>query len=79
MEPVLMELTSGQRSRTLEPFQGEEFGFIIQGIVTICFGTKSYQVRAGECFYFEATREHCIENSGKRLAKLLWITTPPMF
>ncbi len=79
MEPALMELAPGQRSLTLKPFQGEEFGFVLQGIVTVFFGTKSYQARAGECFYFEATREHYLENSGKRLAKLLWITTPPMF
>lgn len=79
MEPALVELTPGQQTRSLEPYQGEEFGFILQGIVTIRFGTKSFYARTGECFYFEATREHHLENSGKRMAKFLWITTPPMF
>ncbi len=79
MEPVLVELEPGQQTRSLEPYQGEEFGFILQGLVTIRFGTQSFHARAGECFYFEATREHFVENSGKRTAKFLWITTPPMF
>jgi len=79
MEPALVALAPGQRTLSVPPFQGEEFGFVLQGTVTIRFGTKSFRARMGECFYFEATREHHLENTGKRTAKLVWVTTPPVF
>ena len=79
MEPALVELAPGEHTEAFQPFQGEEFGFVLQGIITVSFGTQSVQARSGECFYFEATREHHIENIGKRVAKLIWITTPPKF
>ena len=79
MEPALLELAPGERTEAFQPFQGEEFGFVLQGIITIRFGTQSLRARSGECLYFEATREHHIENTGRRVAKFLWITTPPMF
>ena len=79
MEPALVSLAPGQHTGPLPPFHGEEFGFVLQGTVTIRFGTQSFRARPGECFYFEATREHFLENNGKRPTKLIWITAPPMF
>lgn len=79
MEPALVELGPGEKTESFQPFRGEEFGLVLQGIITVHFGTRSARARSGECFYFEATRDHYIENTGKRVAKLLWMTTPPMF
>jgi transcriptional regulator with XRE-family HTH domain len=79
MEPALVTMIPGQSTVAIPPFHGEEFGFVLQGTVTVRFGTQSFRARTGECFYFEATREHHLENNGKRAARLVWITTPPMF
>jgi transcriptional regulator with XRE-family HTH domain len=79
MEPALVSLAPGQHTVPVPPFHGEEFGFVLQGTLTIRFGTQAFRARTGECFYFEATREHFLENSGKRPAKFLWLTTPPVF
>lgn len=79
MEAALVQMLSGQKTYPMKPFQGEAFGFVIKGTVTIRFGTEKYQARAGESFYFAGEREHILENSGVRPAEFLWVTSPPTF
>ena len=47
--------------------------FIIIAIIVVAL------VCAGESFYYEADRPHRIENPGSRMAKVLWVSTPPSF
>lgn len=79
MEPALVTLKQGECTPTVNPFQGEEFGFVLQGRIALHLGNSSYKVRQGECFYFEAEKEHYLENKWRRAAVILWITSPPYF
>lgn len=79
MEPVRLTLKPGGTSEILSPHSGEEFGYVIKGTVRINYGRKSYTVRAGESFYFEARKEHFIENTSGRDAVLIWVSNPPSF
>ena len=62
-----------------KPHNGEEFGYLMSGRLTIHLGEKIYHVKSGESFYYQASQKHRIENSGSRPAKFLWISTPPEF
>ena len=42
-------------------------------------GGKKYKVKAKETFYMDGSRSHYLYNHGSTEAKILWITTPPMF
>ena len=79
MEAALVRLEPGQHTDPVKPFQGEAFGFVLKGTITLSFGGEHYTARGGDSFYFSGEREHVIENAGQRPAEFLWVTTPPMF
>ena len=79
MEPVLVTIVPHGKLPADEPHNGEEFGYVLSGRITLYREDAKYDVRAGESFYYEADRPHRIENPGHRAAKLLWVTTPPSF
>ena len=79
MEAALVTMLPGQKTYPVKPFQGEAFGFVFKGSLTIRFGAEKYQARVGESFYFAGEREHILENAGARPAEFLWVTSPPMF
>ena len=79
MEPLLVVLQPHSGLEEDKPHDGEEFGFLISGRLTLRLGEKTYNVRAGESFYYQATVNHQISNAGARPAKFIWISTPPSF
>ena len=60
-------------------YQGEEFGYVLKGAITIVCGNEKYKVKAKETFYLDGEKSHYLYNHGNTEAKVLWITTPPMF
>ncbi len=79
MEPVLVELEAGASTQPDFPHEGEEFGFVLEGHISIVRAGIPHPAKKGESFYFTADKEHYIVNKGKGRAKFLWISTPPNF
>ena len=79
MEPILLTLHPHKKSNELLAPQGEEFGYVLKGNVTLVCGNKKYKLKAQETFYMDGTKSHYLYNHGSSDAKVLWITTPPMF
>jgi transcriptional regulator with XRE-family HTH domain len=79
LEPVLLNLKQGQRTPKEKPHEGEEFGFVLQGRVSLRFGREIMKLKKGECFYFWAEKEHWLQNTSSRNVVILWITSPPYF
>lgn len=79
MDPALLELDVGERTPEEEPHEGEEFGFVLAGGVEVLLGGKPHRVKRGECFYFKATKRHCIANRRKKKSVVLWVSSPPYF
>lgn len=79
MEPILLELAVGGESFKDKPHAGEEFGYVLEGTITLRVGKKRLIVNAGNTFYYPANKAHWIENHGPIPARLLWVSTPPMF
>lgn len=79
MEPVLVELAEGGETSGDIPHEGEEFGYVLEGKLSIALGNKQYLCKKGEAFYYPANKPHSILNKGKGKAKFLWISTPPNF
>jgi len=79
MEPILLMLEPGCSSAVDDPHSGEEFGYVLSGIIGIHIGKKMYKARKGESFYFSPDETHYIENLGKSKAEILWVATPPSF
>lgn len=79
MEPILMTLHPHEKSMLMESHNGEEFGYVLKGNITLIRGNKRYRLKAKETFYLDGKTSHYIENTSTSDAKILWITTPPMF
>ena len=79
MEPILIELPQHGVSFEVAPHSGEEFGYVIEGCIALICGEKTYTVHKGETFYLNGRTFHHIKNEKKTLAKILWISTPPLF
>ena len=79
MEPIRLTLGPGGTTYMDLPHEGEEFGYILTGVVTIHIGNKSYKVKKGETFYLIPNKSHSLENTGKTPAQVLWISSPPSF
>lgn len=79
MEPILLTLEPGGSTYPDNPHEGEEFGYVLSGAVTVYIGNKKYKAKKGESFYFTAGKQHYITASEKLGASLLWVSTPPSF
>ena len=79
MEPILLTLYPKQRSKLMESHNGEEFGYVLKGNVALIRNNKKYKLKAKETFYVNGKSSHYLENIGNVEAKILWVTTPPMF
>lgn len=79
MEPILMYIEEGGKSLEHDPHDGEEFGYVLQGIIFLHIGNKKYKAKKGETFYFKPTQTHYISNGGTKKAAVLWVCTPPTF
>ena len=42
MEPILIELKKGKNSMEIDPHDGEEFGYVIHGKITLMKGYEEY-------------------------------------
>ena len=56
MEPIRLTLEPGGSTYPDIPHEGEEFGYVLSGSVTIHLGQKIFKAKKGESFYFTPIR-----------------------
>lgn len=79
MEPILIELEKGKQSMTIDPHEGQEFGYVVQGKIKLIYGDNEFIIKKGETFYLKGLVSHYIINLGESKAKVIWVSTPPLF
>ena len=79
LEPILVTIPAGVSGAEDDPHEGEEFGYVLSGNVTLVVGTNKYRVKKGGSFYFRPTRVHYLVNNSRSDASVLWVSTPPSF
>lgn len=79
MEPIRVTLMAEGRTDEAPPFEGEKFGYVLSGSLSIHLGQKVFKAKKGESFYFKTGSPHYIENAGKGSAIFIWVCTPPYF
>ncbi|MCI8949434.1 MAG: helix-turn-helix domain-containing protein [Lachnospiraceae bacterium] len=77
MEPILLTLAAGGSTYPDNPHEGEEFGYLLSGAVSIHLGNKIYKAKKGESFYYTADQKHYL--TSKSGASLIWVSSPPSF
>ena len=77
MEPILLTLQAGGSTYPDNPHEGEEFGYLLSGSVSIHLGNKIIKAKKGESFYYTADKSHYLTSKGG--AVLIWVSSPPSF
>ncbi len=77
MEPIRLSLQPGGTTYPDNPHEGEEFGYVLKGRITIVLGNDRYQAKEGEAFYYTPDKKHYI--TSKKGAEILWVSAPPSF
>lgn len=79
MEPIRLTLSPGGSTYPDNPHEGEEFGFVLSGSISIILGKKIIRAKKGESFYFTPSTTHYIKAGSKTGAVILWVSSPPSF
>lgn len=79
MEPVNMVLYPKKQTDEDIPHEGEEFGYVLKGEITLVLGKRKIRVKKGESFYYKADKVHKIINNGEVNAEFIWVSSPPSF
>ena len=77
MEPILLTLEKDGSTDPDNPHEGEEFGYVLQGTVTIHIGKHAYRAKKGESFCYTPDQKHFLTSATG--ATILWISAPPSF
>lgn len=77
MEPILLTLEPGGSTCPDTPHEGEEFGYILSGSVSIHLGGRVHRAKKGESFRYACDRQHFL--TSKAGATLIWVSAPPNF
>lgn len=79
MEPILIKIKKNGQSSIYSAHEGQVFGYIMQGSVTLHIGSQKFKAKKGESFYFNANSSYYIENTSSSEANLIMVSTPPSF
>src|SRR3981189_1663966 len=79
LSEYINDIEPGGGSEGVLQHEGEEFGYVLDGEIELTVDNRSYQLREGDSFYFRSERPHSYINNRKKLARVLWINTPPSF
>lgn len=58
---------------------GQEIGYVLEGQIELVIGAQHYHLTEGDSFFFKSDLPHSYQNVGKKLARVIWINTPPTF
>ncbi len=79
LEPIMVSIAPGGSTYPDDPHEGEEFGYVLSGSVTLILGLRRFKLKKGDSFCFNPTEEHYIINNSQREARVIWVATPPSF
>ncbi|MBR4658653.1 MAG: helix-turn-helix transcriptional regulator [Clostridia bacterium] len=79
LEPIMVTLAPNGSTYPDDPHEGEEFGLVLSGSVTLVLGMRRFKLKKGDSFCFKPTEEHYLINGTQRESRVIWVATPPSF
>lgn len=79
LEGFVFVMEPGGNSGGVLQHEGEECGYVLEGRLELCVGSKKYLLGRGDSFFFPSIVPHTYRNPGKVTARVVWINTPPTF
>jgi len=78
MEPFLIDLLSGtDQAFPLSTHEGEEFMYVLEGRVEVCYGKNRHLLDEGDSIYLDSIVPHHVHAYGDATARLLAVVYAP--
>ena len=58
---------------------GAEAGLVIEGVLDLWVGERTFRLETGDSFSFQSTDRHRCANPGRTTTKVVWVITPPHY
>ncbi|WP_410983994.1 helix-turn-helix domain-containing protein [Bacillus cereus] len=78
-EPILVTLHPGEKKGDPYSHNGQEFVFVLEGVLTILLENEEYDLHPGDSIHMESATPHNWFNHMEKPAKFLFVSSPPMF
>jgi len=76
-EPILATLYPGEENRKPYIHNGQEFIYILEGMLTVILNNKKFELHPGDSMHINSSEPHTWFNETNNIVKLLLITAPP--
>lgn len=77
LQANILNIPPGVASDGYVTHSGEEFGYVIAGVLEITVDGRAYKVGEGDVIFFPSSLPHGYRNAGGSIARVLWVNTPP--
>lgn len=78
MEPFLIDIDSASKSEyQVSTHEGEEFIYVLEGVIEVTYGKDKYQINAGESIYYDSIVDHNVHAANDSKAKILAVVYTP--
>lgn len=71
MGPMIKVYLPGAEEEENHRHDNEEFGFVLEGALTLKIEDKQYELYPGDCFHFDSKKPHSLSNHTDKLVKIL--------
>ena len=79
LEGNLHILEPGGGSDGILTHEGEEVGYVLNGVLELTVSGVKYLLHSGDSFVYRSEEPHSYRNPGKETTRVLWVSTPPTF
>ncbi|HEY5499009.1 MAG TPA: XRE family transcriptional regulator [Bacteroidales bacterium] len=78
MEPFLIDIDSSTKNEyQLSHHEGEEFLFVLEGVIEVTYGKQQYVINTGESIYYDSIVDHNVHAANDSKAKILAVVYTP--
>lgn len=77
MQPFHTEIEPGGGPQENYSHPGEEFGFVLEGELTLYLGEEVHHLKQGWAVYYSSLVPHSWRNFGDKPCRLIWVVSPP--
>jgi transcriptional regulator with XRE-family HTH domain len=79
MEPFIVDIVPGASSHLPKSsHEGEEFIFVLEGKISVAYGTDIFILEKGDSIYLDSIVEHLVTTPGPEEAKILGVVYVPV-
>ncbi len=78
MEPFIIDVHPLDGDYTMSNHEGEEFIYVLEGSIEICYGKEKYALEQGDSIFYDSIVNHHVHGKGSQKAKILAVIYTPI-